>query len=159
MSIFGRRKQTTDGPSDGRSWLREAHTRFERGKGSHFGSPETMRLGGDNAMAKGDAGAAMFYYAKAIDIAQTWMNSRPGERSIEDDMALFQSYVNAVRMVLATHRDADVLSDDYNENGTTSAHYMVQLTNAARMAGQPTQVLDAAIDEFIALTGMTTLRR
>ena len=89
MGLFGKRKLSIDESVDDQTWLINGHTRFDEGKSRFFGSPETMAAGGRQALQDGDLAAAVFYYGKAIDIAQTWSFMKPGERGLALDSQLF----------------------------------------------------------------------
>ena len=127
------------------TWLARGHERFERDKHAYFGSPETMHAGARDALARSDRAAALFFYAKAIDIAQTWSFGRPGERSPALDDTLFSGYVSLVCELLDSRPALNVLSG-YNENGNTAGAYMASLAR--------TPVQRQAADTFIARTGM-----
>ena len=45
MGLFGRKGTRVDESVDDKTWLRNGHARFERGKSRHFGSPETITKG------------------------------------------------------------------------------------------------------------------
>jgi hypothetical protein len=141
-------------PFTDEQWLASGHQRFDVEKSKYFGSPETMRAGGEQMLATGDEAAAVFFFGKAIDIAQTWINSRPSQRSYEDDLELFGKYVETVQAIRSAHPMADLVSDRYNENATRSAYYMIQLANTAHEVGRPTDPLYARIETLIEVTGM-----
>lgn len=73
MGLFRSRRPEADRVPMTR--LSEGHARFDRGKGAHFGSPETVRDCGRLAYGRLDYAAAAAYYGKAIDISQTWSSS------------------------------------------------------------------------------------
>jgi hypothetical protein len=154
MGLFSKRTREDLTEQHGQAWLLAGHQRFDRGKNRFFGSPETMRRGGEEALSRGDTAAAVFFFAKAIDIAQTWSRNRPHQRSYEDDAILFRLYAEAVATIRAAHPDADVLSDGVNENGRYTANMMVAVAKDCFQAGHPTEELDEAINNFLNSTGM-----
>jgi hypothetical protein len=139
----GRRAVDDSLPNE--EWLAQGHRRFERDKQRYFGSPETMRGGAHDALAGGDRAAALFFFVKAVDIAQTWSFMKPAERPPELDDALFDEYVSLVCELLDARPGLNVLSG-YNEDGYTAGAYM------ARLARTPRQ--QRAVDRFISRTGM-----
>ena len=154
MGLFGRNVKSQPGEQDDQSWLSAGHQRFDRDKARVFGSPETLRHGGEEALGRGDAATAVFFFAKAIDVAQTWSSNRAGQRSSEDDVTLFRLYVDTIRTIRRDHPDADVLSDWCNENGKYTANMMVSVAKNAFQEGMPVEALDAAINDFVVITGM-----
>ena len=154
MGLFSKRPQEDSAEQDDHAWLYAGHQRFDRDKDRFFGSPETMRRGGEEALSRGDTAAAVFFFAKAIDIAQTWSRSRPHQRGYEDDVILFRLYSNTVGTIRAAHPDADVLSDWVNENGKYTANMMVDVAKDRFQTGQSTEALDEAINNFLNSTGM-----
>jgi hypothetical protein len=135
MAFFS--KRPTEPPTD-QGWLAAGHQRFERTKGRHFGSPETMAAGGDQAIGKGDLAAAVFFYAKAIDIAQTWsFGTYAGERSVGQDERIFQAYANALEDVKAGHPRADLYGRWNNESGETTLHMMYGVALEQDRRGRP----------------------
>jgi hypothetical protein len=154
MSLFNKRAQQDFSELNDQAWLLAGHRRYERDRSRFFGSPETMRRGGEEALSRGDTAAAVFFFAKGIDIAQTWSHSRPGERSYENDVILFQLYAEGIGTIKAAHPDADVLSDWVSENGRYTANMMVSVAKDWFRAGQSTKTLDEAVNNFLNSTGM-----
>lgn len=155
MGLFGSSgKQVIDESVNDQTWIRQGHQRFESGKSRHFGSPETMRDGGDEAASRGDIAAASYYYAKAIDIAQTWANSKPGERPIELDMKLFDAYTTTLESIRSARPGADVVSDWNNENACYALPMMVSITRIYSGHGRPAPVLDQYVNRVVAATGL-----
>lgn len=156
MALFGKKgKQVIDESVDDQTWIRQGNQRFEAGKSRHFGSPETMRAGGDQAVAKGDIAAAVFYYAKAIDIAQTWANSKPGERPAELDVELFDVYARTLEAIRHARPNADVVTDWNNENARYALPMMVSISRIYAGQGRPLSQLDRYIERVVAATGLT----
>jgi hypothetical protein len=139
-----------------RDWLAAGWKRFDSGKGQHFGSPETMSAGGIQALQQGDAAAAVFYFAKAIDIAQTWLgdSNPPYRRTLEQNVRLFGLYVDTIARIRAEYPDADLIGDWVNENGRYTANMMRAVAIDMYRSGQDVAELDAAINRFLTVTGM-----
>jgi hypothetical protein len=154
MGFFSRNKTTIDESVDDQTWIRQGYQRFDRDKGSHFGSPETMRAGGDEAAGRGDLAAAIFYYGKAADIAQTWSSSKPGERPTELDIELFETYATGVETIRTMRPGADLSTDWANETARYALPMMVSVARTRHGAGEPTDRLFAAIDRVAAATGL-----
>jgi hypothetical protein len=154
MGIFGKRSLGNPAPEDDSSWLLAGHRTFDRNKSRFFGSPETMRRGGEEALGKGDTATAVFFFAKAIDIAQTWLRNPLHQRTYEENVTLFRLYVDAIAAIKASHPDADVLTDWNNENGQRTANMMVAVAKSSFQDGHPIEELDAAINKFLTITGM-----
>lgn len=157
MGLFRRKedKLIIDESVDDQTWIQQGAERFEAGKSRHFGSPETMRAGGDQAASKGDIAAAVFYYGKAIDIAQTWATSRPGERSIDLDAELFDAYATTVETIRTRRPDADIVTDWKNETARYALPMMVSITRTYQGQARPAPQLDQHINRVIAATGLS----
>lgn len=145
MGIFGKRKPFIDESVDDRTWLRNGHDRFDQGKSGSFGSPETMAAGGRQALQNGDLAAAVFYFGKAVDIAQTWSFMKAGERSLALDARVFDEYATALEAIRGQRPEADVVTDWNNEN---VIYVLPMMIDVARHWGSPA-VLDAAIHRVI----------
>jgi hypothetical protein len=154
MSPFNRQSKGDSIELDDGAWLAAGHQRFDRDKSHYFGSPETMRRGGEAALNRGDVAAAVFFFAKAIDIAQTWLSNPLHQRTHEDNVTLFRLYVETIATVRSTHPAADVLTDWINENGKYTANMMVAVAKDSFRAGHPAETLDRAINDFLVITGM-----
>lgn len=103
-------------------------------------------------MSKGDIVAALFFYARAIDVAQTrWGH---GSRPIMDDLRLFTAYVDAVVAVRSNLPDVDLLSDSYDNNGRYTANMMRGIALKHFHVGTPFDLLDVQINRFLQATGM-----
>jgi hypothetical protein len=155
MGIFSRRAAPE--PMDDRAWLASGYARFDVGKSRFFGSPETMLQGGLQALRKQDTAAAVYYFAKAIDIAQTWTFTKPGERDTAADIRVFEEYVSAVRFIKTMRPDADLLNDSNNENGARTLRMMIAVAQDAFGRGRSTEPLDRLINEFCEITGASWL--
>lgn len=140
-------------PLSDEEWLAAGHRRFEKEINKYYGSPETMRAGGERMLATGDQAAAVFFFGKAVDMAQTWL-SRPGERTHQDDVELFDLYVRTVEMIRVTRPSADVVSDSYNENATYIVHRMIDVAGAAQAVGRPAGPLYTCVQKLVDITGM-----
>lgn len=115
MALFGGRRERRAASDE--AWLGDGHTRYERKVPKYYGSPETLAAGGDESMSQGDVAAAIFFYAEAIDTAQTrWATET---RELSDDLRLFTAYVDAVSAARTDHPDADLVNDSYNNGGVT----------------------------------------
>lgn len=143
------------GPVTDDQWLSAGSSRYEKQKGSYFGSPETMRAGGEEFLGQGDAAAALFFFAKAIDIAQTWSFARAGERDPRLDQELFGLYLETVKRAMAERPGMDLTRGPHSDELSTSGNYMVQLAGIARSQGFPTGQTDDVIRELYAVTGMS----
>ena len=150
MGLFSKKPA---GPVTDQQWLVAGHDRFDRTKGRHFGSPETMAAGGDAATRNGDTAAAVFFYAKAIDIAQTWSTSKPGERSTEQDERLFAVYVSALEDIKQERPDADIVGDWNNESLGYTLNMMYGVTLEHGYRHQPVQPLARLLNRALALAG------
>lgn len=147
-------KQVIDESVDDQTWIQQGGKRFEAGKSRHFGSPETMRAGGDQALSSGDIAAAVFYYGKAIDIAQTWAGSSPGERPIELDVQLFDAYATTVETIRTRRPGADIVTDWKNETARYALPMMVSITRTYLRQGRPAPQLDQYVNRVVAATGL-----
>ncbi len=139
-------------PADDSAWIRAAHGRFDAGKSRFFGSPDTMRDGGAVAEQAGDLGAALFFYAKAVDIAHTWVGSKPGQRSLEDDVSLFDVYATALERVHAARPGADLTTDWNNESGKYAVPLMGALARIRAGNGDPVDELQRHAARAAAVT-------
>jgi hypothetical protein len=142
---------------DDNSWLLAGRERFERDMALHRGSPETMRRGGEDALSRGDTAAAVFFFAKAIEIARDWSASGapPYKRGVDDNAALFRRYVETIARIRMDHPGADVLGDRVSGNGGHTVAIMRAIAARAAQAGCPAGDLDQAIGHFVAVTAAT----
>jgi hypothetical protein len=141
---------------DDNSWLVAGHRRFERDMTLHLGSPETMRHGGEDALARGDTAAAVFFFAKAIEIAGDWSvcDHPPYRRGVADDAALFRRYVETLARARMDRPGADVLSGHVGGNGSYTIAIMraiaARAVRSGGLADGPVGDLAGDLDQAIA---------
>jgi hypothetical protein len=120
----------------------------------HLGSPETMRHGGEDALTRGDTAVAVFFFAKAIEIAGDWSvcDRPPYRRGVNDDASLFRRYVETLARVRMDRPGADVLSGHVGGNGSYTIAIMRAIAARTAQSGCPAGDLDQAITHFDAVT-------
>jgi hypothetical protein len=145
---------------DDNSWLIAGREGFERDMALYLGSPETMRRGGESALARGDTAAAVFFFARAIESAGDWAarDRPPYRRDVGDNAALFRRYVETLERVRMDRPGADVLSGHVRGNGWHTVAIMRAIAAGAAQADCPAGGLDQAIAHFVTVTATGTLR-
>lgn len=136
MGLF-KRRPTVDNTLPDDAWLAAGSDRFETTKSRFFGSPETMRAGAQQAQQRGDLAAAAYFYAKAIDISQTWSFSRPGERPDRLDDDLFTEYADLTELLRGLRPQLNLLGSDLGQ----AVLYMDHLAKTAAQRSAAVRVI------------------
>jgi hypothetical protein len=153
MGIF---KRAPKAPPTDNEWLGAGEDKARIQRSSYFGSPETMRAGGEKSIAKGDVACGFFMIAKAIEIAEIMDGPNgPKVRGLALDEELFRRYMEVAREIRHHHPEADLAEIGGNENGYYTVRSMYTITGNRRWLGQPVDDLVWLTDQVVAVTGVT----
>jgi hypothetical protein len=147
-----RKSSTTDNPSrasvvsvddslaDG-PWLQASESAYRTTISAFYGSPETMASGGQQRERCGDAGVALFFYQKSIDMLHSayGFSNMQSRRPSPQDTPILDGFVRSLGTTLSAHPDASV-SDSIREvthrlrsiSTTATVRALIRLSTAPR---------------------------
>lgn len=159
MGLFKRivkEEANYDDPAlDDASWLMAGEDRYKSLVANHYGSPDTIAVGGDQRVAVGDLASALFFYQKAIDTLHSiyvcgfndtgpasWRRQPSGR-----DLAIVDRYLGTLREVRAIRSGAPVrnsvievthrmrtISTQFKRYGIGAGQYLGRLDELAVIA-------------------------
>lgn len=144
-----------DAGLDDTQWLRAGESRYKSLVSRHYGSPDTIAVGGDQRSRAGDEAAALFFYQKAIDTLHSiyvcgfgdqgpsgWRR-QPSDR----DLLILDLYLGTLRAVRACRAAAPVaasvkevtdrmrtISSQFRRYGLDPVPYLERLDQLAELA-------------------------
>lgn len=147
----GSEARSTSGPlvdaslPDGQ-WLARSESVYNDTIQPYYGSPETMARGGDERLAQGDEGVALFFFRKSIDMLHTayGFNQMEQRRPSQADAAILGSFCASLESSVRAHPEAPVdetvrevthrlrsISTECEQNGIDARIYRESLTRIA----------------------------
>jgi hypothetical protein len=112
-------------------WVASGRRRYEALVERHYGSPETIAVGGEHRERAGDVAAALFFYQKAIDLLHTLydFSGMATRLPSEHDWPLIRSYLHALGQVRRLRPAAPVAA-----SVTEVTHRLRTISTACREA-------------------------
>lgn len=140
MGLFSRRQPpapTTppvdaslpDGP-----WFAASQQQYRDTVDGFYGSPESMARGGHEALARQDAGTALLFFGKSIDMLHTayGFQGMSGRRPGSDDDAIVDGFTDALAATMASKPAAPV-----DEQVRETTHRLRSIAATCDGAGLP----------------------